>query len=174
MGGVVRNIGEQGLINVENPGVPPIAGDHRCLGVNGGIVGDGLQIGLVELADDVILHETQALLRNPAPGTGIVGLDREPPAIAIQVIVVPAGGVGGQNCLLLRRDLDGRWGRPSGSGAEEEDDDPLDYRHAGKIRKALFLLLQEKRFFGFPVCQMIGDFVLLGFNNLYANLLCYL
>lgn len=124
MGGVVRNIGQQGLVNVEDPGVPSVAGDHRCLGVNRRIVGDGLQIRLVQIAGGVILDEIHALLRHPAPGAGVVGLHREAPAIAVEVSSSPTGGdgVGGQKGLPFRRNLDDGWGRPSGPGAEEDDE----------------------------------------------------
>lgn len=105
MGGVVGNIGEQGLVNVENPGVSPVAGDPDGLGVRRRIVGDSLQLRTVEIAGNVVLHEIQALLRYPGPSTGVVGLHREPPAIAEQVGAPPSAGdsIGGQKGLLFRR-----------------------------------------------------------------------
>lgn len=124
MGGVVRNIGQQGLVNVEDPGVPSVAGYRSSLGVDRRIVGNGLQIRLVQIAGDVILDEIHALLRHPAPGAGVVGLHRVAPAIAVQVRSPPMAGdgVGGQKDLPFRRNLDDGWGRPSGPGAEDDDE----------------------------------------------------
>lgn len=105
MGGVVRNIGEQGLVNVENPGVSPVAGDPSRLGVRRRVIGNGLQLRTVEIAGDVVLHEIHALLRHSCPSAGVVGLHREPPAMAEQIGAPPAAGdaVGGQEGIPFRR-----------------------------------------------------------------------
>lgn len=156
MGGVVGNIGEQCLVNVKNPGVPPIAGDPGRLGVRRRVISDGLQLRTVEIAGDVVLHEIHALLRHSGPSAGVVGLHREPPATAEQIGAPPAAGdtVGGQKGILFRRYPNDWWGWRCGPGAEGDDERnqaPLDERHTGKNRKneKLFSCFKKSAFLGF-------------------------
>jgi hypothetical protein len=105
--GVVREVGEQGLVDVEDPGVAPVGAERRGgARVGGGLPRHEVEVGAVGDAGDVVPHVRRALRRHRPPRREVVGLRRQPPAGAAHV---RRHGVGAGLVLVLgprRRELD--------------------------------------------------------------------
>lgn len=90
--GIIGYIREQRLIDVKDPGVVPVIGDldASCKGQR--LIHDDVGVRRVPRAAHVLLHEFAAPERDRPPEPGVVGLHREPPAVAVEVVVGEGGG----------------------------------------------------------------------------------
>lgn len=128
MGLVIRQVGEKSLINVEDPSVLPVAGDLQRPRKRQRVPGDDHRVGPVPVAVHVVLHVTPASGRNLLPVSGVVRLDGESPAIAVQNVVVG-------DSITRRQDLDDALGKSVGDLAEEEEDREDESTGAGGHRR---------------------------------------
>jgi hypothetical protein len=80
--GVVGEVGERGLVDVEHPHLLPFAGELQALGVGDGLVDDGAGVAPVVAAHHVVADVPLAAGRDGAPVAQGVGLHGEPPAVA--------------------------------------------------------------------------------------------
>lgn len=95
---IVGKIGEQSLIDVEDPSVLTISSDLNPPSEAQRVIRDGCRVGQVPVAGHVVLDEGDAPGRNAGPGSSVVGLDGESPAVAVEVIV--------RDAVSFRRHLD--------------------------------------------------------------------
>lgn len=79
---VVIKIGQQRLVNVEDPDVLPVTGDLDRMRERDGLPGGNFRVRGVPVAVHVALDEAKALLRDQLPWAGVVRLHRQPPAVA--------------------------------------------------------------------------------------------
>ena len=132
MGRVVGQIGEQGLVDVENPDVLAIAGNLHRLGERQRVVGRELRVRPVPVAGHVILYPLHAPVWNRHPDSGVVGLDGESPAITEEDIV--SGELGG--AAAIRRDSDEGIGKGArNEGEREGEEEKAAGIHGRKPRK---------------------------------------
>lgn len=97
---------------------------------------------MVPFAGHVVLHEALAPLGNGGPDPEVVGLDGEPPAVAVEIVVNPDFAVAGDN-------LDDRVGNSGGDNAEEEEEDSWDEGLTGShFQKSKELRNQLRERFG--------------------------
>ena len=129
MGLVVRQVRDQSLIDVEHPHVPPVSSDLHRLREGERVLGHDLRVRRVPLAGHVVLHEALAPRRNGGPVPGVVGLDGEPPAVAVQIVIYPDFAVSGDQ-------LDYRMGNSGGDKAEEEEASWDEVLAGGHCRKS--------------------------------------
>ena len=80
---VIGKIGQESLVDVENPNIFAVAGELDAAREDRSLFRDSLQIDGVTSTHHVVLHVIGALRRNRAPRREIVGLRRESPARAI-------------------------------------------------------------------------------------------
>lgn len=120
MGVVVGQVGEERLVDVEDPGVPAVAGDLDAGGEGEGVGGDHVRVGGVAVAGAVALHRPEAPLGDGAPGAGVVRLHREPPALAEQLVVPPPPAAAGDHAEDRGSGGGGGGDGEEGEGQEEE------------------------------------------------------
>jgi len=84
MCGIIGEIGEQGLINVENPRVFAIVTEFHTLGILLRLLGHHLQIHQVPFPRHVLLDELRALLRHRLPLAQVVRLPSHAPRATSQ------------------------------------------------------------------------------------------
>lgn len=138
--GVVRKIGEQSLVNVEDPRILPIPAQFHAARKDSGLARHPIEIEAVRFAQQVVPHVIRALLRDRLPRIDIVGLDGESPAIALQpdlslVDLLRARGVFDDQRARERV----RSGRFLGEGqtkkGKEEEMSPGKHNGHGEIRR---------------------------------------
>lgn len=130
MGLVVRQIGEQRLVDVEHPGVAPVAGDLRGPGELRRVVRDDRRVRRVAVAAHVGGDELLAPRRDLGPAPGVVRLDGEPPALAVEAVVPEDLPVAGER--RLRVEADERLRRGGGREADEEEEEEGGEESAGR------------------------------------------
>jgi hypothetical protein len=87
--GVVGQVGEQRLVDVEHPGVAAVvAPARRGARVGGGLPRHEGEVGAVPGAHDVAPHVRGAVGGDGPPRREVVGLRRQPPARAAKVLLV--------------------------------------------------------------------------------------
>ncbi|GFS33626.1 HAD superfamily, subfamily IIIB acid phosphatase [Actinidia rufa] len=77
VGRVVRHIGEQRLVDVENPGVLAVSGDLHRIRKRQRASGGDVRVGPEPVTGHVLLHVLLATRRDLTPRSGVVGLDGE-------------------------------------------------------------------------------------------------
>ena len=133
---VVRKIGQESLVDVENPRVFAVAGGEiDGAREDGSLFGDSLEIGDVSFTQHVVLYVVGALRWNRAPRGEVVCLRRESPARAMQIDLVSVVSLG-----LLRRVLDNRrrvrefTGKRGGEQGNNEENDVNHHRRIKSIK----------------------------------------
>lgn len=89
MGLIVREVGEERLVDVEDPRVHPVGGDLDGLRELQRVLGDSGRVRQVPVPGNVVLDEVQAPRGDGIPFPGVVGLDGELPALAVEGVAVP-------------------------------------------------------------------------------------
>ena len=141
---VVRKIGQESLVDVENPSVFAVAGGE----IDGAredrsLFGDSLEIGDVAFAQHVVLDVVSALRRNRAPRGEVVCLRRESPARAMQIDLVSVDSLG-----LLRRILENRRrvgkfiGKRGGEQGNNKEDDVINHHRRNQKHKLYVFFLK--------------------------------
>lgn len=116
---IVRQVGEQSLIDVEDPRVLTIAAELHGLTERQRVIRNDPRVGRVPVADHVLLDEFDAPGRNAGPAPGVIGLNGKSPAVAVEVVVCPEFSAVGD--VFVRRDLEDGLGQ--GGGDCDKDDE---------------------------------------------------
>ncbi|GJN35835.1 hypothetical protein PR202_gb24645 [Eleusine coracana subsp. coracana] len=82
MSGVVRQVGERGLVDVEHPHILAVAGELERLSVGDGLVDDDARVAPVLLTEHVMADVALALGRHRLPVPLVVSFHGQAPAIA--------------------------------------------------------------------------------------------
>lgn len=127
--GVVGKIRQQRLVDVEDPRVLPVAGDLDPASERNRVVGDHQAVRRIPLSGHVFPDESDAYLRHLRPDPGVVSLDGEPPALAVEFVALPEAPVSVPATFL--RDLEDRMRSSDGEEGEEEEQRPEGV-HGGK------------------------------------------
>jgi hypothetical protein len=98
--GVVRQVGQQRLVDVEHPGVAAVVPARRGAREGCGLPRHEVEVEAVPGARDVIAHVRGAVGGDGPPRREVVGLRRQPPARAAQL-----GGEVLEPLLVRRRDV---------------------------------------------------------------------
>jgi hypothetical protein len=80
--GVVGEVGERGLVDVEHPHLPAVAGELEPLGVGDGLVDDDAGVPAVVPAEHVVADVALAAGRHRLPVALVVRLHGQAPAVA--------------------------------------------------------------------------------------------
>ncbi|KAB8098429.1 hypothetical protein EE612_027628, partial [Oryza sativa] len=80
--GVVGEVGEGGLVDVEHPDLLAVAGELEALGVGDGLVDDDGGVAAVVAAEHVVADVALAPGRHRPPPDHVVRLHAQPPAVA--------------------------------------------------------------------------------------------
>lgn len=112
---VVGEVGEERLVDVEDPRVPPVGGDHNGLCELQRVFADDCGVREVPVPGHVVLDELLAPRGDGRPFSSVVGLDGEPPAIAVEAVFIPE-----ELPAPVTVEPDDRWRGRTGSEAHEE------------------------------------------------------
>lgn len=82
--GIIGEIGEESLVDVENPRVLPVAAERHTPRELLRLFGDHFEVDRVPLPGHVLLHVLRAFLRNRPPRAQVVRLPRHAPRAAPQ------------------------------------------------------------------------------------------
>ena len=123
---VVGQVGEQSLIDIENPSVASAIGNLNGLRKRHRVLRHDLRVVPVLVSGHVVLHELHAPRRNGRPVTGVICLDGEPPAFAVYIVVYA-------DLAVVGDDFSGGVNQ-----VEEEDREEGDPLHCWKSEKVMF------------------------------------
>lgn len=87
---VVRQIGEQGFVNIKHPGIHPIIFNLNASRKPGSFPGSHLKIKSILLSRHVAFDIARTLHGNRCPGPQIIGLTGKPPTFAPQPHIIIA------------------------------------------------------------------------------------
>ena len=93
--GVVGEVGERGLVDVEDPHLLAVAGELQALDVGDSLVNDNLGIAAVVTAEHVVPDVALAAGGDRLPVTHVVRLHTQPPAVTCHAGAAPLEATGG-------------------------------------------------------------------------------
>lgn len=121
---VVGQVGEQSLIDIENPPVASAIGNLNGLRKPQRVLRHDLRVVPVPVSGHVVLHKLHAPRRNVRPVTGVICLDGEPPAFAVYIVVYA-------DLAVVGDDFSG------GGNQVEEDREEGGHSHGWKSEKVM-------------------------------------